>query len=189
MTLEEFLHWDDGTDTRYELVRGLPVARPRPPVAHGALQARLCSMFHFGLRMQPEYLPLLTSAIASPTQANSCYLADFAVTPGPIRPDCQLAPDPIVIVEILSESTVALDREIKLPDYFCIPSVHQILLIESSAVRAELWVRRGFDWQCQIVTDVAAVISLDSVGIKISMTELYEGLLFPEDESILHHPC
>ena len=30
MTLAEFLDWDDGTDTRYELVRGKVVARAAP---------------------------------------------------------------------------------------------------------------------------------------------------------------
>jgi Uma2 family endonuclease len=31
MTLEEFLRWDDGTDTRYELIDGVPVAMPAEP--------------------------------------------------------------------------------------------------------------------------------------------------------------
>jgi Uma2 family endonuclease len=30
MTLEEFLRWDDGTETRYELVGGIPVAMAPP---------------------------------------------------------------------------------------------------------------------------------------------------------------
>ena len=29
MTLEEFLRWDDGTETHYELIGGLPVAMAR----------------------------------------------------------------------------------------------------------------------------------------------------------------
>jgi Uma2 family endonuclease len=30
MTLEEFLRWDDGTDARYELIDGFPVAMAPP---------------------------------------------------------------------------------------------------------------------------------------------------------------
>ena len=30
MTLDEFLRWDDGTETRYELVDGFPVAMAPP---------------------------------------------------------------------------------------------------------------------------------------------------------------
>jgi Uma2 family endonuclease len=37
MTLEEFLRWDDGTETRYELVGGIPVAMAPPAEAHRIL--------------------------------------------------------------------------------------------------------------------------------------------------------
>ena len=35
MTVAEFLRWEDGTDTRYELLGGCPVAMAPPPIAHG----------------------------------------------------------------------------------------------------------------------------------------------------------
>ena len=41
MTLDEFLCWEDGTDTRYELVGGFPAAMAPPARAHGMLCARL----------------------------------------------------------------------------------------------------------------------------------------------------
>jgi Uma2 family endonuclease len=44
MTLAEFLRWDDGTDTRWELVDGVPVAMAPPAVAHGILAARLAGL-------------------------------------------------------------------------------------------------------------------------------------------------
>ena len=42
MTLAEFLRWEDGTDTRYELLAGFPVAMAPPAPAHGLLAAQLC---------------------------------------------------------------------------------------------------------------------------------------------------
>ena len=41
MTLEEFLRWDDGTDTHYELIGGFPVAMAPPAEVHRALAVRL----------------------------------------------------------------------------------------------------------------------------------------------------
>jgi hypothetical protein len=41
MTLAEFLHWEDGTDTRYELLAGRPAAMAPPAPPHGFLAARL----------------------------------------------------------------------------------------------------------------------------------------------------
>ena len=108
--------------------------------------------------------------------------SDLIVKPLPIQWDRQLTDDPILIVEILSEGTATFDREIKATDYREIRSVQEILLIDSRCSRLELHQRRGFDWQSQIVSSRAGTISLNSVGIEISMAELYEGLVFAENE-------
>ena len=41
MTLTEFLEWDDGTDTRYELLDGEVVAMAPPPPAHAIILPNL----------------------------------------------------------------------------------------------------------------------------------------------------
>ena len=41
MSLAEFLEWDDGTDTRYELIDGRPRAMAPPIEAHGTIVANL----------------------------------------------------------------------------------------------------------------------------------------------------
>ena len=41
MTLEEFLRWDDGTETHYELIGGFPVAMAPPAEVHRVLAVRL----------------------------------------------------------------------------------------------------------------------------------------------------
>ena len=41
MSLAEFLRWEDGTDTRYELIGGVPTAMAPLARAHGMLCARL----------------------------------------------------------------------------------------------------------------------------------------------------
>ena len=41
MTLAEFLEWDDGTDTLYELVEGRILAMAPPRDAHGTILANL----------------------------------------------------------------------------------------------------------------------------------------------------
>jgi len=37
MTVAEFLAWDDGTDTRHELIDGVPVAMAPPASFHGTI--------------------------------------------------------------------------------------------------------------------------------------------------------
>jgi Uma2 family endonuclease len=185
MTLDEFLHWEDGTDTRYELIRGVPVAREMQPVAHGMLVPRLCSAIHSALKTRRNYAGQVTAAIASPSDGNTCYLADLVVAPMPIRWNEQLARDPIlIIIEVLSASTAAFDRENKVPDYRRIASVSEILLVDSGRCLVEIYRREGFDWRREIVADPDGVISLPSVGIEISMSELYDGLAPPNDRNL-----
>ena len=43
MTLDEFLRWDDGTDTHYELIGGFPLAMAPPAAAHRMIAMRLGS--------------------------------------------------------------------------------------------------------------------------------------------------
>ena len=56
MTLAEFLRWEDGTDTRYELLGGCPVAMAPPPIAHGILALRLSARIDPALRSRPPVL-------------------------------------------------------------------------------------------------------------------------------------
>jgi Uma2 family endonuclease len=43
MNAAEFLRWEDGTDTRYELIGGFPVGMAPPAEAHRILATRLSS--------------------------------------------------------------------------------------------------------------------------------------------------
>lgn len=50
MTVAEFLDWDDGTDTRYELVDGFPVAQAAPILAHALVVTNIAAGLHRQLR-------------------------------------------------------------------------------------------------------------------------------------------
>ena len=112
MTLDEFLHWDDGTDTRYELIDGLPVAMAPPARAHAILCARLGGRIDAALRSRRPCTAQTEAGIARPDRDDSCYIADVAVTCRALQRGEQLIQDPILIVEILSPSTERHDRRL-----------------------------------------------------------------------------
>jgi Uma2 family endonuclease len=85
-----------------------------------------------------------------------------------------------LIVEILSPSTEHFDRNTKVPDYRRIPSVPEILLLDSTTIFAEILRREGERWITDIVQGPDATLSLSSVPLAISMSELYAGLSLPE---------
>jgi len=176
MTLEEFLHWEDGTDTRYELIDGIPVAMAPPARAHGILCARLAGELTAALRSQRPCTAQAEAGIARPDRSDSCYIADLAVTCRPYQRGEQLVQDPILIVEVLSPGTERHDRRVKVPAYREIENVQEILLIDSEAAYAEIFRRRGAVWFSEIIRGREAVLYLASIDLRLPMAELYEGI-------------
>lgn len=184
LTLDEFLHWDDGTDTRYELIDGFPVAMAPPAEAHRILAVRLVSRIDTALAGRRPCNAQIEPGVVRPDRVDSYYVPDIAVTCRPNEPGRQAMADPILIVEILSPSTERSDRRLKLPIYQSIESVREILLIDADSHHAELYRRDNNHWGIELVRGSEATLFLSSVELRISMSELYEGIAIPADMAI-----
>jgi len=176
MTLDELLDWDDGTDRRYELWGGVVTAMAPPMPRHGLLAAALSGEIRSALRARPPCRVFNEAGIALPDRNDTFYVADFAVICEPLRAEDQLIRNPVLIVEVLSRSTAATDRQIKVPDYRRIPSVTEILLIDSESAFSELHRREGDRWITEMMRGLDATLTLNSVSLTISLSELYEGI-------------
>src|SRR5215471_13628356 len=176
MTLEEFLRWDDGTDTRYEVIDGFPVAMAPPAEARRILAVRLVSRIDQALTRRRPRNAQFEPGVVRLDRADSYYVPDIAVTCEPNDPGRQAMVDPILIIEILSPSTERSDRRLKLPVYQNIRSVREIMLIDADSYHAELYRRENDHWGIQLVRGAEAALSLVSVDLQISMSELYEGI-------------
>ena len=108
LSLAEFLRWEDGTDTRWELVDGVPVAMAPPAVAHGIIAARLIARIDAALRERRACVVQSEAGITLPDRDDTCYIADLAVACTPIERGQQLMREPLLIVEVLSPSTIAV---------------------------------------------------------------------------------
>jgi Uma2 family endonuclease len=180
MTVDEFLRWEDGTDTRYELVGGFVVAMAPPAARHSRLASAVGREIDNALRSRRPCASYTEAGIVRPDRNDTCYIADIAVSCEPLRPEDRLIRDPILIVEILSPSTAASDQHMKVADYRQIASVSEILLIDSQRMFAEVLRRAGDHWITEIVQGPAAALSLSSVPVTIAMSDLYEGIPLPE---------
>jgi Uma2 family endonuclease len=173
MTLAEFLEWDDGTDTLYELIDGQVIAMAPARDAHGTIIANL--VLAIGPQLTPPCRIVSNAGITRPERADSYYIADLAVTCD--RPADQrfFLPEPRLIVEVLSRSTAAHDRGRKGEEYRYIPSVETILFVFSDERRVELWRREGERWVIEDYIGEAAV-RLDSLGIDLPLAAIYANI-------------
>lgn len=175
MDIDEFLAWADRQepDTRYELVGGQPRAMSPCSQAHSRLTAAI--IIAIGMRLRPPCRVLTETAIERDDRADRFYEADIAVTCSPHQPGQRSTPNPVLVVEILSDSTASHDRGTKVPDYMQIPSVQEVLLVDSRAVRAQLWRRDGRRWIVEDFTE-DATLPLASIGAELPLTALYDGI-------------
>ncbi len=172
MTVAEFLRWDDGTDRRHELVGGRPVMMAPPSRVHGALALAIGAELR--ARLAPPCLPQVEAGIVFPHDDFDFFVADMAVSCAPPA-DELWCPEPVLLVEVLSESTRAHDLGVKLPAYRRLPSVRHILLVETREVRIEHWRREGEGWH---VRDVGpgGVVVLEDLGVRLEVDALYRDL-------------
>jgi Uma2 family endonuclease len=179
MSVDEFLRWDDGTETHYELVGDFPLAMAPPAEAHRILNVRLVSQIDPALSRGRPCNPRRHQARPSRHLDRSRYRGDLR------RQRARPASDqgPFLIVEILSPNTERDDRRVKLPVYCQIESIAEILLIASDEQDAELHRRVGAQWVTDIVRGREAAFVLASVGIEIPMSDLYDGIRFGEGDA------
>jgi Uma2 family endonuclease len=159
---------------------GIVVAMAPPMARYGRLALALGGELRAALRSRPPCRAFSEAGIALPDRNDTFYVADIAVTCEPLRAEDRLISNPVLIVEVLSPSTAAADRQIKIPDYRRIPSVQEILLIDSESAFAEVHRRNGDRWINEIIRGLDATLALNSVPLTISMSELYEGIPLPE---------
>jgi Uma2 family endonuclease len=170
MTVAAFLSWNDGTDTRYELIDGRPVAMAPAAPSHSVIVANLTHELKSGLQ-RPCYVGS-EAGVEHPGRDDTFYEADIVVSCTPITPGAAALPDPVVVIEVLSPSTIEHDRGRKAYDYRRIPSVQEIVLVASEQRHVVVWRRRGPKWEVEdLIAD--AVLELDAVGVKIPFAAIY----------------
>lgn len=145
LTVEDWLAFDDGTDTRYELLGGVLVAMPPTSDRHGTISYNAARLIEDAAGQSP-CRPVIGAGIEIPgrSRRRAC-IADVAYACGP--PDDEgLLEAPRLIVEVSLPSTKGVDKMRKVPDYSRLPSVEEIWLIESRARWVMVWSRVEGIW-------------------------------------------
>jgi Uma2 family endonuclease len=121
LTFEEYLTYNDGTDTRYELVNGELVAMNPPAWLHFLIAKFLERAFDDAIaRLQHPWF--VFQGAGQQTTDDSSRLPDISVVPSEAIEGCLdasavLTVAAILVVEIVSESTATQDYREKVKEY------------------------------------------------------------------------
>ena len=87
--------------------------------------------------------------------------------------------NPVVIIEVLSESTQLYDRGQKFKLYRSIPSLKEYLLISSIEYMVEQYTKQADDvWSFRELTNPEDRMGIESIGFSCAIKELYRNVSF-----------
>lgn len=169
---EAFVAWMARQANKYEMAHGRLVMMAGASNAHVTIALNAAAALRAKLRGTP-CRPYGSDFMVEITRRDR-YYPDVSVACGETR---DFTDRPVVVIEVLSESTERFDREVKLRAYLAKAGLATVLYLAQGEPRAWLW-RPGMTPadKPQEVAGLAATIALDTLGISLSMAELYEDV-------------
>jgi Uma2 family endonuclease len=179
MTLATFLDWENHQEVKYEFDGFQPVAMTGGTWNHAAIQRNLIGLLHARLRDHR------CNAFGSELKiqvGHSIRYPDAFVVCSPAPGGTLIVTDPVIVFEILSDSTATIDRIEKNQEYRNTPSIQRYVMLEQTTMAAMVFHRNDDDWVGHLQTG-DTVLNLPEIETALALTDIYEGIVFPASET------
>lgn len=182
-TLAEYLRKEANAIDKHEFINGHIVKMPYAKAPHNIIAANMIAELKYALKPLPQRYVVFPSdqKIYFPSLNEGVYADALAVCGKPLFWDTEqlLLINPIIVVEVLSRSTQKYDRNGKFDKYKTLESLCEYVLIRQDKCYAETWYReRPGLWHETIVTDMSATLTLQSVGVSLTLESIYENVFW-----------
>lgn len=169
ISFEEFLEWELAQEAKHEFVGGVVVAFAGGTLRHAAITAKLLAL------IVPAARPCRTGTSDILIQmSHSARYADVVVTCDERdRLDDRTLRYPKLILEVLSESTSAVDRSEKLEEYTAIDTLDEYVMVDSRKRWVQV-IRRSREGWNLLPPQSSETLQLRSIDLAIDLDDLYE---------------
>lgn len=176
MTVVQFRAWADRQPGRWELVDGQPRAMAPASTTHGLIQSRACFLIERHLEDAGSPCRVVVEAPIVPAsfRRSNARATDLAVTCSlPAEDEWELK-GAVFLLEVLSPSNEQDTRD-NVWAYMTVPSVRQILLLESTKMRGEMFTRRPDGMWPEEAQDLLAAdpVHVERIGFTCPLSEFY----------------
>jgi Uma2 family endonuclease len=178
MTLGEFLDWEATQPTRFEFDGFAPVAMTGGTAAHAAIQRNLA--IAIGVRLRGKSCQFLGNDLKIGVAGRIRYPDGFVFCSAP-DPKATVVTDPVVIFEVLSESTWRIDWLTKNDEYARTDSVRRYVILSQDEIGGTMFERVENDWIGRLLS-AESLIRMPEIGIEVPMVDFYEGVDFARAE-------
>ena len=181
-TAEEFLAWAGGQEGRHEFDGTRPVAMTGGTARHNRITTNIHAAL--GSRLRGTPCSFFGPDLGVRTVGETVRFPDALVTYTKFPDTARLAPDVVVVFEVLSAESGRRDRIEKVREYAAVPSIRRYVMVESASGGLLVLHRDhgGDPWIAQAL-NADAVLALPEAGIELAVAEFYEDVDFSDPDA------
>lgn len=180
VSAEEYLEIERLAEFKSEFLNGEALARSGDSARHALIAANVIRTI--GQAARPRGCTTFSSDLRIGIENSAYFYPDASIVCGEpeiLTSDQDILTNPAVIVEVLSPSTEAYDRGDKFHAYRQVESLKHYLLISQSSRTVDVISRRDAVWVIETFSGEEE-ITLESLGVTVSLQDLYDGVAFSE---------
>jgi len=179
-TIAEYLEREGEAEIRHEFLNGEIIAMAGGTTSHNEIITNFCLLLKPILRQQKGKVYTENVRLWIPSVNLFTYPDVMLVAQEPIyySDNKTTINNPIAVIEVLSNSTRDYDLGRKFGYYRSLESLQEYILVEPEETLIMIY-RRGNQkqWSLTILDTLKDKLRLDSVGIEMSLAEIYQGVL------------
>ena len=184
-TEEEYLAMEERSQEKHEYYNGKINTMPGGTLNHNLIAANIMLAIKLALRQINKKCLVLGSDMKIHITEESLFVYPDAVViceqPIFYKNRKDVIVNPLLIVEVLSNSTKAYDRGVKFDHYRTLPSFQEYVLLSQDNPRASVYHRESVDtWR--IINIKEGFITLQSIGCQINLDDIYEDIIFDSND-------
>lgn len=179
ISIADYLEGEKDSPVRHEYIDGFVYAMAGASDRHNRLSGNIYNRLDNHLDEDPCE-PFIADMKVWANEKVFYYPDVVVACDGP-NADPYYRKQPRLIVEVTSPSTEQIDRTEKLSAYKQIKSLKEYLIVSQDTIRIDVYRRmRGDRWQWEVLTELKEELRLDSVGLTLSVEQIYRRVKFPK---------
>jgi Uma2 family endonuclease len=175
VTVDEFLVWAEGRPGRYELLHGRIYAMSPQRAVHAVVKMAIATELNRAVKSSGLAWHVMPDGMTVRITDDTAHEPDALVYCGPkVADDVLEIKSPMIVVEVLSPSTRAIDVGTKLPNYFSLPSIKHYLIVAPESSR-RLVTQHSRQADGTILTTIlrGGSIRLEPPGLELDFESLF----------------
>ncbi|MFM6004456.1 MAG: Uma2 family endonuclease [Sphaerospermopsis kisseleviana] len=178
---EEYLEFEVNSDIRHEYIDGLIIPMTGGTPNHNQIALNFSGTLNYLLKRRPYQVFVTDQRLWIPNRRIHTY-PDIMVVQTPLvfaegRKDT--ITNPLMIAEVLSNSTKSYDKDEKFAAYRTIPTFQEYILIDQYSMHVEQYCKIGDNkWVFSEFADAEASLNLASIPCQLVLGDIYDRVEF-----------